>query len=559
MDSQVSCLARLVLVLPFSVTLPVYAEEAPLEPGLFLDITREAGLDFLHDPGTRGEYFVPESLGAGGAFFDYDGDGDLDVYLVNGARRDAAADSEPLRNRLFRQDADGAFRDVTAVSGLGDTGYGMGVAIGDFDGDRELDVYVTNVGPDALYRNRGNGTFENVTGRAGIDSPAWGSSAVFFDPDLDGDLDLYVANYLELDRDVVCSDLAGRPDYCGPASFEGVADRLFRNDGNGSWTDISASAGIDRVAGKGLGVVSADFDGDRRPDLYVANDGQPNLLWLNRSGPQIRFVERAAERGVAVNAVGRAEAGMGIAVGDADGDGSPDLFITHLRTETNTLYRHAGELGFVEATAAAGLAGPSLPFTGFGTAFLDVDNDGDLDLAVANGRVTRGPRAATATGPWQAYAEPDLLFRNDGRGRFRTAQAAGALTQRAENSRGLAVGDVDSDGRLDLLLTQAGGPARLLRNAGQQRGHWLGTRVWGDPPGVELTTELEIAGQLRPLVRHVAPAGSYLSSHDPRVHLGLAQAARVDKLRLRWPAGRTLILYDLPINQWLQLPPPATP
>jgi len=525
----------------------------------FVDVAAASGLGFVHDPAVEGEYFVPESIGAGGALFDYDGDGDLDVYMVNGARRRASAAAAPLVNRLFRRDEDGRYHDVTAASGLGDLGYGMGVAVGDVDGDGDPDVFVTNFGPDALYRNNGDGTFTAVTREAGIDNPAWGASAAFFDADLDGDLDLYVANYLAYDPAAVCTDAAGRPDYCGPAGFAGVPDRLYRNDGRGRFTDVSAAAGIARAAGKGLGVVNADFDGDGLPDVYVANDGEPNLLWINRGDGT--FEDRALTLGAALNALGQAEAGMGVALGDADGDGALDLFVSHLRGESNTLYASAGALGFVDATAAAGLAGPSLPYTGFGTAFFDPDLDGDLDLAVVNGRVTRGPLLTSRRPPahWDPYAEPALLLENDGRGRFRDAGArAGAAFTAPANGRGLAVGDADGDGDPDLLVTVGGGAARLLRNDLPARGHRLAVTVLDAASGrdaVGAVVAVTAAGRRR--VGAVTPGGSFLSSGDPRCLFGLGGATVVDELRVRWPGGEERVWRTLPADREVVVAGPA--
>ncbi|MFQ5888710.1 MAG: CRTAC1 family protein, partial [Gemmatimonadota bacterium] len=508
-------------------------------PAPFTDVTAEVGLAFVHDAGVDSSYYMPESIGSGGAFLDYDGDGDLDIYLVNGARRGVAGRSRPpLRNRLFRQEADGSFTDVTEASGLGDPGYGMGVAVGDIDNDGDPDVYVTNVGPDALYRNEGDGTFAEISRAAGIGNPAWGASAVFFDYDSDGLLDLYVTNYVAFDSTVVCTDEAGRPDYCGPAAFPGVPDVLYHNEGNGTFADVSVASGIAAGRSKGLGVVAADFDRDGRQDLYVANDGEANHLWLNEGDGTFR--DEAGALGAAVNALGRPEAGMGIALGDIDEDADLDLLITHLGGETNTLYRRAGPYGYQDDTSLAGLHGPSLPYTGFGTGFVDYDQDGDLDLVVVNGRVIRGPPLTTGRPPdwWDPYAEPNQLFENDGAGRFReVSEGVPALFEAVENSRGLAFGDVDEDGDLDLLITNGGGPARLLRSDGA-KGHWLIVRavepaLRRDAIGAEVTV---VAGGRR--LHRIATAGeSFLSSSDPRVHFGLGDAAEVERILVRWPDG----------------------
>ena len=482
---------------------------------------------------------MPESLGSGGGFFDYDNDGDLDIYLVNGAWHGKLKNRPALKDRLFRQEVNGSFVDVTESSGLGDTGYGMGVAIGDIENDGDLDVYVTNYGQDAMYRNNGEGTFTNITQQAGINDTAWGASAVFFDYDRDGFLDLYVSNYVSYDSAIVCTDKAGRPDYCGPKGFSGLPDILYHNDGDGTFTDVSERAGIITEMYRGLGVVSADFNKDSYPDIYVANDGEPNLLWINRGDGS--FQDQAVILGAAVNATGQPEASMGVTAGDADGDQDLDLFMTHLRDEKNTFYRNHGTIRFQDESWAAGLAGISLPYTGFGTGFFDYDHDGDLDLAVVNGRVTRGP-LLTSHQPhryWDDYAEPNFLFQNDGEGHFQPASdQAGAFASTVENSRGLAFGDVDNDGDIDLLVTNEGGPARLYRNDGESKGHWLliralDPRLKRDAIGAEITVVYDGKRQMR----LVSPGYSYLCSNDPRVHFGLGSATYVDQILVRWPDG----------------------
>lgn len=522
----------------------------------FNEITKESLLKFVHEPGVDGSYFMPESMGSGSAFFDYDNDGDLDIYVVNGAWHGKHKNRRPpLKNRLFRQEANGRFVDVTETSGLGGTGYGMGVAVGDIDNDGDLDVYITNYEADALYRNNGNGTFTNITKVAGMKDSAWGSSALFFDYDRDGYLDLYVANYVAFDPGVICTDKGGRQDYCGPKAFAGVPDLLYRNNGNGTFTDVSQASKIDTQSYKGLGVVSADFNRDGYPDLYVANDGEPNSLWINRGDG--RFEDQATNLGAAVNLMGQAEASMGIASGDADGDGDFDLFMTHLREEKDTFYRNYGKSGFQDESWEAGIAGPSVPTTGFGAGFLDYDQDSDLDLAVVNGRVTRGPLLTKnqPSGYWDDYAELNFLYRNDGTGHFTLApEDAGTFASTIENSRGLAFGDVDNDGDIDLLVTNEGGPARLYRNDGKNKGHWLMIRVLDpalkrDAIGAEVTV---FSGQ-KVQTRTVSPAYSYLCSNDPRVHFGLGSAQSVDKIVVRWIDGTEETFPGVKADQFITL------
>lgn len=504
----------------------------------FIDIAEEVELNFVHDPGVDGSYFMPESIGSGGAFFDYDNDGDLDIYLINSGPHSIGGNHPPAPNRLFRQDENGRFSDVSEASGLGDTGYGMGVAIGDIDNDGNRDVYISNYGPDALYRNNGDGTFSNITKHAGIDNFYWGCSVIFFDYNLDGYLDIYVANYVAFDPSEVCVDRSGRPDYCGPDGVPGVPDVLFRNRGDGTFVDVSMESNIALAASKGLGVVSADFNGDSLPDVYVANDEQPNHLWINQGDGT--FQDQALRLGAALNELGRSEAGMGIALGDADNDGDLDLFITHLRTESNTFYRFlGGDYGYQDNSVTAGLAGPSLSYTGFGTGFFDYDNDGDLDLAVVNGRVTRGPLLThnEPKGYWDDYAEPNFLFENDANGRFSTVPVVATLFSRPiENSRGLAFGDVDNDGDIDLLVTNEGGRVRLFRNDVKGKGHWLIVRAVDaslerNAIGARVTVHL---GE-KQFSRLIASGYSYLSSSDPRAHFGLGDATAVDQIEVRWP------------------------
>jgi hypothetical protein len=355
----------------------------------------------------------------------------------------------------------------------------MGCVVGDYDNDGDLDLYLTNLEGDRLWRNDGEARFTDVTGTAGLGNDMWSVSAGFLDYDRDGWLDLYVANYVLDPGSARCYDLAGRPDYCGPERMPPAPDKLYRNLGDGRFRDVSAETGIAAAAGPGLGVLCADLDGDGWQDVFVANDMARNFLWINnRDGT---FRETAALAGCAFNRDGAAEAGMGVALGDVDRDGLPDLFVTHLRGETNTLYRTDTPGAFEDGTDASGLGMSSTPFTGFGTALADFDHDGHLDVVVSNGAVKRrtliAPDTETAE-HWQRYAEPNLAYVNDGGGRFENVSAtAGAFCERAEVSRGLAVGDVDGDGDLDILLMQLGGPARLFRNDTPHRGRWVAVRA----------------------------------------------------------------------------------
>jgi len=534
-------IAACVICIFFHCSLPPKSDNksTTVPAPVFREITNEKGIHFNQEPGVDGSYFMPESLGSGCALFDYDNDGRLDIFLINGGWHNNNQNRPPVKNRLYHQNADGTFTDVTDRSGLAGSGYGMGVAIGDIDNDGFPDVYITNYGPDALYHNNGDGTFTDITKKAGIDNPDWGSSAAFLDYDRDGYLDLFVANYVAFDPQVTCMDKAGRQDYCGPKGFAGVPDKLYHNNGNGSFTDVSQQSGIGKAAGKGLGIFVFDQNHDGYPDIYVANDGEANFLWINQKNGT--FQDQAGALGCAVNAAGQPEASMGVMGADVDNNQQMDLFMTHLRDEKNTFYRNDGASGFQDESWAVALAGPSLPFTGFGTGFFDFDNDGDLDVAVVNGRVTRGPLLVNKQKPsyWDYYAEPNFLFENDGTAHFKlVSDKAGSFASTVENSRALAFGDIDNDGRIDLLVTNEGGPARLYRNDTNHQNHWLLIRAFDpklhrDAIGAEIT----VVSNGKKLLRLVQPAYSYLSSNDMRAHFGLGKASAVQEIDIRWPDG----------------------
>ncbi len=497
-------------------------------PGWFRDVTVEAGLHFVHDAGIAGRHHLPEIMGSGAAFLDFDGDGDLDIYLVGGLGAD----------RLYRREPDGTYRDVTEGSGLARSGFGMGVAVGDYDNDGDPDLYLTNLGPDALYRNESDGTFTDVTTAAGLADDQWACSAAFIDYDLDADLDLFVAHYVDFHEPRVCTNDAGRLEYCGPRSLPPTRNLLYRNDGDATFTDVSAESGIAAVTGRGLGVICDDFDRDGWPDIYVANDAEPNFLWINDRGRG--FVESGVTSGTALSGFGLPQGSMGVCAGDVDADGDADLFVTNLVREGSTLYRNDGRGNFDDVTAVSGIGPTTLPLTGFGTAFLDVDHDGDLDLVSVNGRVKRDTRVAGADpdSSLADYAEGNVLLVNDGSGRFTDACDRAADLCRPGVSRGLAVGDADNDGDLDLLVTTCNGPARLLFNEtpASDQGHWLIVRALEhrrDACGASVT----VTAGVRKLARTVSTAYSYASSCDPRAHFGLGAADRYDAIEVRWTDG----------------------
>jgi hypothetical protein len=508
----------------------------------FLDAAKEAGLTFTHRNGATGQFAIAEVMGAGVALVDYDNDEDLDVWLVEsgplGVERGAGS-------RLYRNDltVDGAgrrtlrFTDVTARAGLTPHGYGMGAATGDYDNDGDQDVYVTAFGHNALYRNNGDGTFTDVTAAAHVDDPRWSTSAAFVDYDRDGDLDLFVANYLDftLAGNKLCYDTAGARDYCGPRSFQPVPGRLFRNEGQGVFSDVSESSGVARVYGAGLGVTVGDYNGDGWLDLYVANDATPNQLWINQKNGT--FADDGPLSGVAVNAAGNPEGSMGVASGDYDADGDEDLFVTNIAGETFALYQNDGRGAFDDVRVRAGVGQATAPFTGFGTEWIDYDNDGWLDLLAVNGAVNMIERLRGQPHPFRMRS---LLFHNEGDGRLRDVSTeAGAAVLNEGVSRGAAVGDVDNDGDLDVVVTVNGGAARLLLAQAPRANHWLRLRLEdssGNRLGLGARIGVERAG--RPtLWRRVRTDGSYLSASDPRVHVGLGDSTRVDAIVVEWPTG----------------------
>ena len=519
---------------------PTTTDDAPTftGPGWFEDATDQVGLDFVHDAGpTDGSYFMPQIVGSGAALFDFDHDGRLGILLLQNGGPDS-----PSKNKLYRQLPDHHFQDVSAGSGLDFAGWNMGVAVADVNNDGWPDVLVTQYGGVKLLLNNKDGTFKDVTKEAGLDVPGWPTSAAFFDYDQDGWLDLVVARYVDYDRTWPCGGASGKPDYCAPKVFKGTVAMLFHNlgkqpDGGVRFEDVTVKSGLGRAPAPGLGVVCADFDGDGLPDIFVANDGQPNHLWINH--PDHVFTEEAVKRGVARNAMGAAEANMGIALGDVDGDLLGDLFVTHLTNETNTLWKQGPPGAFRDETTFTQLGRPRWHATGFGVVMGDFDNGGALDVAVVNGRVVRGPPADNPDlAPfWRPYAERNQLFANDGGGRFKDVSTDNApFCQAPRVTRGLAVGDVFNDGSLALLTSAAGGRARLYRNVAD-RGHWYEVRALEEHHRDAYGAEIVVRAGGRRQVRWINPAGSFLCSNDPRAHFGLGKAKAVDEITVLWPDG----------------------
>ncbi len=552
LDKPNNAMPRLLLPLVLSLCGAVAQAEE-----VFTDGSQAAGLDFTHFNGMSDQFYLVENLGGGAALFDCDNDGDLDLYLVQGRMlgegktlADARFPPKPgqvLQGRLYRNDLaagpDGhpqvRLVDVTQASGLRADGYGMGVATGDYDNDGHTDLFLTNLGGNMLWHNNGDGTFANVTAKAGVGESRLAISSAFLDFDRDGWLDLYVAEYVDFTtaNNKPCHAPSSARDYCSPKVYEPLPDRLYRNKGDGTFTDVSATSRIAQSKGTGLGVVAADFNGDDWPDIYVANDGMANFLWINQKDGTFR--DDGLISGTAVNSAGMAEASMGVDACDLDGDGDLDLFMTHLTGETNTLYLNDGQGWFEDRTAASGLGGPSKAMTAFGTGCFDYDNDSDLDLFVANGAVNIILSLVKASDPYPLH-QPNQLFANRGDGRFADVSGdSGAVFALSEVSRGVAFGDIDNDGDADLVVVNNNGPARLLINQIGNRNPWFGLRLV-DSHGRDVQGALvEVHREGMPsLWRRVHTDGSYASAGDPRLLVGLDGPAKVTGILVRWPSGR---------------------
>jgi hypothetical protein len=546
------------------------ALSVPSGEAWFTDQARESALDFVHFNGMTGEFRFPEVIPPGVALFDYDGDGDLDVFVTQGAMLGTHAPSEalalppgPLTSRLYRNDlvvrADGTrtlrFTDVTAASGIVVHGYAMGAATGDFDNDGCVDLYVTHLERSQLFRNRCDGTFADVSASSRAGDEGWTVSAAFLDYDRDGWLDLFVGHYVyySVGTDRPCLHSIGRlVDYCPPSVYRPQPDRLFHNNRDGTFTEVTDAAGIRRAFGPALGVSTADFNGDSWIDIYVANDGAPNQLWINqRNGT---FTDTALRAGAALGADGEAKGSMGVDAGDFDGDGDEDLFVTEISREGHDLYVNDGTGVFTERAASAGLRLPSLPYTGFGTAWFDFDNDGWLDVLTVNGAVRHAAEMLVRKERF-ALRQPKQLFRNLGNGRFAdvTGQAGAALKE-PDVGRGAAFGDIDNDGDTDVVVATDSGPIRLLINHVGKRNHWVGVRALGrqgrDALGARVAIILK-DGSTR--WRRARSDGSYASANDPRVLVGLGSAVTIAKVRVEWPGGKVEEWTDVPVDRYTTL------
>ena len=519
------------------------------EPRL-TDATAASGIRWKHGGGSPGKTNIREQIGSGVALLDYDRDGWLDIYLLTGP---AAHPSNSPGNRLYRNNRNGSFTDVTEAAGVGFRGWSMGACAGDYDGDGNLDLYVTNLGPNLLYRNNGDGTFTEAAQRAGVSCPRFSTGSAFADYDGDGDLDLFVANYVAVEHtdpgreDRVCNYYGLRVG-CGPRGLKGAPDFLYRNNGDGTFTDVSQAAGVaDAAMYYGLGVIWTDIDNDADLDLFVANDRTPNYLYRNDG--RGRFEEAGLLSGVAVGWDGQTQACMGVDIGDVDADGNPDIVVTNFSREYNALYKSTAGNLFSDMSPQIGLGRPSFPFVAWGTQFFDVDSDGDQDLFVANGHTY--PQVEERE--WdERYAQRNQLFLNTGSGRFHEMISADSGLGLAKSSRGAAFGDLDNDGDVDVVVNNVDDSPTILRNDTTRGGHWLTVRLVGtspNEPAIGARVTAVIPG--RKLTREVRSGGSYLSQNDLRLHFGLGSAQRLDRLLVRWPDGREQVLVDVPVDRFL--------
>ena len=538
----------------------------------FSERAQETGLRFVHFNGMSGKFLYPELMAPGVALFDYDNDGDLDVFVVQGQMLGKTPlgkatpqprEPSPLKARLFRNDlevhADGSrtlrFTDVTDASGINAQGYSMGVATGDYNNDGCIDLYVTKLGRNQLFRNNCDGTFTDVSVQSHTDDSGWSVSATFIDYDRDGWPDLFVGHYLRYspEANLHCFSVSGSADYCPPHIYRPEPSRLFHNNRDGTFTDVTVAAGLAREYGPTLGVSTADFNGDGWIDLFVANDSQPNQLWINQHDGT--FKNTALLAGVALSPEGAVKASMGVDAGDFDNDGDEDLFITELTGQGHDLYVNNGTGLFEDRSARAGIRGPSLPYTGFGAAWFDFDNDGWLDVLTVNGAVTQSLETVARNEPF-SLQQRNQLFRNLGTGRFEDVTAlAGAVFDRREVSRGAAFGDIDNDGDTDVVVGTDSGPLRLLINNIGNRQHWVGLRLVGGTPPRDMAgarVALTRADGLT-IWRRARADGSYASANDPRVLIGLGRSTTPPHVRVIWPDGRSGEWDSVPIDRYTTL------
>jgi hypothetical protein len=539
------------------------AQTAAPPPIRFEDIAQRAGVRFTVENSPTPQKHQPETMPAGIALFDYDGDGLLDIFLVNGAQMPSMVKTGPqFYNRLFHNNGNGTFTDVTEHAGLAGAGYGMGAAVGDYDNDGRPDLFIANVNGNQLFHNNGDGTFTDVTAKAGVGGAMhngrkmWSIAAGWFDYNNDGLLDLFVANYCDWDPrfEPACMGIDGRG-YCHPDSYPPLTDTLYRNNGDGTFTDVSAETGISKVEGRGMGVAFADYDHDGWPDVFVANDNSPNLLFHNIQGK--RFEEVAMQVGVAYNEDGNVLAGMGVDFRDVNNDGFPDLWHTAIENETFPLYLNNGKGGFVNAGVSSQIANLTRLMSGWSNGIVDLDNDGWKDLVVTRSNVLDNIEQVSRH---FRYAEPNSVFRNLGNGQFQdVSSTAGSDFNRPAPHRGLAYGDLDNDGRMDLVITALGAPVSVLRNVTETHNHWILLRLIGTKSNrMGLGAQIRVTtGDGRKLYNEATTSTGYAASSDPRVHFGLGSARKIQEIEIRWPSGTRQLLHDVGVDQVLAVTEPS--
>ena len=519
----------------------------------FVDVTQEAGIHWKHVDGRSGQKYFMETLGSGAAFFDYDADGDPDLYFVNGAPLPGYVSQEIPTNCLYRNNGDGTFTDVTEKAGVGDTGYGHGCAVGDYNNDGKLDLYVTNYATNRLYRNNGNSTFTEVAESAGVTEPRWSTSCAFADYDRDGNLDLYVVNYIvfDIDENPWCGlREKGIRAYCEPDNFTAQSDTLYRNNGDGTFTDVTKTAGIYNTTGKGLGVVWADYNNDGAADIYVANDSTENLFYRNNGDGT--FEEVGFMVGVALSENGAAENGMGTTFGDWNNDGWFDLTVTNYAQQTNTLYHNDADGFFTDATTTTKTAQRTYPYLGWATAFIDYDNDGYQDLFVANGHLHEN---LAELGQEGTYGQRNLLFRNNSNGTFtEISETLGPGMKLADVSRGATFADYDLDGDIDIVVTNSNTAPRLLRNDGGNRKNWLQIRLTATNGSTDaIGARVKITTGKLTQTREVRSGDGYLSQQDLTLHFGIGDSEQVHNIEVQWQTGAKQFIGSVPANQVLSL------